>query len=183
MQVTASDAVMTPDLRFAAMGAGPLDLRLRVGRNGDTCVESRGAGAPTLTVAEQFSDATYQVRAGQHVLFEHGSVREVVDHERAGCGCPEAGGSVAEALLAHPFPEALSAGLVPESAAAAVPQAAPGEVHTQVSDALSYNAAVATASAAVAVPETGVPAPAAAPPAKDLVHVVGRFFRRVFRRG
>ena len=178
---TPTDAVMTPDLRFTARGGGPLDLRLRVAANGDTCVENRGVGAPLLTVSDPFGDATYELTAGQHVLFEHGSLHEVVDHETSPCGCPdEKGAPVADALLAltaaqHPFPVAISEGLAPE---AEVPQAPPGEVHTQVSEALSYNAqASAQAEAGTPSPVT----PAAAPPANDLAHLVGRFFRRIFR--
>ncbi len=100
MMATASDAVMTPDLRFAVRGGGPLDLRMRIARNGDTCVENRGAAAPTLAVSDPFGEALYELEPGQHVLFEHGSLHEVVDHETSPCGCPDSGMSVAEALLA-----------------------------------------------------------------------------------
>jgi len=99
-KATATDAVMTPDLRFTVRSAGPLDLRLRIARNGDTCVENRGSGAPLLEVTDPFGEATYELVAGQHVLFEHGSLREVVDHESSPCGCPDAQGvSVADALM------------------------------------------------------------------------------------
>jgi len=178
-KATPTDAVMTPDLRFTARSGGPLDLRLRVAGNGDTCVENRGTGAPLLTVSDPFGDATYQLTAGQHVLFEHGSLHEVVDHETSPCGCPdEKGVPLADAALApaaaeHPFPVAISEGLAPE---AEVPQATPGEVHTQVSETLRYNAP-SSALADVAPPATS----AATPPKNDLVHVVGRFFRRIFR--
>src|SRR4051812_44286144 len=43
MAATTRDVVMTPDLRFTVRGDGPLELQLRVTRNGDTCVENRGA--------------------------------------------------------------------------------------------------------------------------------------------
>jgi hypothetical protein len=101
MNSTLNDAIMTPDLRFTVVNKGPLDLRLRVARNGDTCVENRGANAPTLNISDPFGEALYQVAAGQHVLFEHGSLHEVVDQEKYPCGCPEQPGmSVADALLA-----------------------------------------------------------------------------------
>jgi hypothetical protein len=152
---TTSDVVMTPDLRFTLRGDGPLDLQLRVTRNGDTCVENRGARAPVLSVAEQFGDTTYELRAGQHVLFEHGSLKEMVDHESSSCGCPpEPVMTVADALVnpaaaaggtdkaaaaksaaaQHPFPAAVSEGLAP---AASVPQTPAGVVHAQVSATLS----------------------------------------------
>jgi hypothetical protein len=240
MAATTRDVVMTPDLRFTVRGDGPLDLELRVTRNGDTCVDNRGAQAPVLNVADQFGEAAYELRAGQHVLFEHGSLKEVVDHESSSCGCPpEATTSVADALLhpagsgatgdaataakpaaeEHPFPAAVSAGLAPPSA---VPPAPAGTPHTQVSAALSSNegadslsapkppektpanASAATTPATGAVPATaGAPAvgdstsapavgsttsaptaPAGQPEAKhDLVHVVGRFFKRLFGGG
>ncbi|QNI36562.1 nuclease [Edaphobacter albus] len=152
---TASDVVMTPDLRFSMKAAGPLDLSLRVARNGDTCVENRGAGAPALAVTDQFGESSYEVKAGQHVLFEHGSLKEVVDNEREPCGCPAApvvsvadagvtgatpaapGSTVAAKTAAeqHPFPAAVSAGLAPTSGP---PQAPAGTVHAQISTTMSY---------------------------------------------
>jgi hypothetical protein len=157
MAATTSDVVMTPDLRFTMRANGPLDLRLRVTRNGDTCVENRGATAPVLNVVDQFGDATYELQAGQHVLFEHGSLKEVVDHESSACGCPPASvvsvadagvtsatpaapGSTVGANTAaeqHPFPAAVSAGLAPAPAA---PQTPPGAVHAQVATTLNYGA-------------------------------------------
>ncbi|HEV2646818.1 MAG TPA: nuclease [Acidobacteriaceae bacterium] len=191
---TVNDSIMTPDLRLSVAKAGPLDLRLRVARNGDTCVENRGAGAPTLDITDAFGETMYQVAAGQHVLFEHGSLREVVDHEREPCGCPEVqqGMSVADALLAsgggkkasiagvkaaveHPFPAAISEGLAP---AAEVPQAAVGVTHMQVADTLSYSAVGSEAAAAAVVAPVAVPAAAAV--RHDPLHVVGRFFKRLF---
>jgi hypothetical protein len=151
MTGTTRDVVMTPDLRFTLGGDGALDLQLRVTRNGDTCVENRGAQAPVLNVADQFGEATYELRAGQHVLFEHGSLKQVVDHESSPCGCPpEPTMTVADALLnagskettadatktaaeQHPFPAAVSAGLAPVT----VPQAPAGALHEQVSATLS----------------------------------------------
>lgn len=160
-RATTSDVVMTPDLRFTLKSAGQLDLHLRVARNGDTCVENRGAAAPILSVADQFGESSYELHAGQHVLFEHGSLKEVVDNEREPCGCPAepvvsvaaagaTGGTPAApgaivstetsatpntAAEQHPFPAAVSAGLTPPSAP---PQAPTGVVHAQVSTTMSY---------------------------------------------
>jgi hypothetical protein len=219
MAATTRDVVTTPDLRFTMLGDGPLDLQLRVTRNGDTCVENRGVKAPVLHVADQFGEGTYELRAGQHVLFEHGSLKEVVDHESSACGCPAeqtmsvadallnsggAGGSAKEKTAAeeHPFPAAVSAGLAPS---AAVPQAPTGAVHTQVAAALSSgegtdssaepavkdaaagdakSAAGSTTSGSTTADTANAATPPAQPkPSKDLVHVVGRFFRRIFGGG
>ena len=161
MAATTRDVVMTPDLRFTINGDGPLDLNLRVTKNGDTCVENRGAKAPVVHVADPFGAGAYELRAGQHVLFEHASLKEVVDHESSSCGCPpepvEPAMTVADALLnpaaprasdaatpaktaaeQHPFPAAVSEGLAP---AAAVPQASAGTLHSQVSATLSSSGA------------------------------------------
>jgi hypothetical protein len=162
--VSTSDMVMTPDLRFTMKSPGSLDLRLRVARNGDTCVENRGDAAPELTVTDQFGESTYVVKTGQHVLFEHGSLKEVVDHESEPCGCPpvpvvsvaDAGVSGATAAkpgdavaantveAQHPFPAAQSAGMAPVTGP---PQAPPGQVHAQVSTTLIYGGDPAVAGA------------------------------------
>ena len=102
MNSQGDDSVMTPDLRFTMAGGGTLDLRVRVSFNGDTCVENRGRKAPTLRLTDAFGDTSYEVKPGQHVLFEHGSLREVVDRETTPCGCPPAQAatvSIAEAAL------------------------------------------------------------------------------------
>ena len=172
MDATSNDLVVTPDLRFAVQGNGPLDLRLRVTRNGDTCVDNHGSGAPTLRVVDQFGEATYDLRAGQHVLFEHGSLKEVVDRETSPCGCPpapvvsvtDAGTASANpaapgSLVAadHPFPAAVSQGLAPD---AVVPSAPPGADHTQVAATLSFEAGAAPdAAGSASKPAAGDNAP------------------------
>ena len=176
MAATPADTILTPDLRFTIatpagrLAGGLLDLRVRVAANGDTCVENRGNAAPTLDVAEQFNSGVYQVRPNQHLLFEHGSLREVVDGETSPCGCPpppvlsasESGISTDVTRAArpgarvaddpdevrphepterqHPFPAAESQGLTSSSVAAAVPQAPAGQPHAQVAATLAYNA-------------------------------------------
>jgi hypothetical protein len=160
---TPDDAIMTPDLRFSVHNAGPLDLRLRIARNGDTCVDNRGPGAPTLAVSDPFGEAMYEVAPGQHVLFEHGSLHEVVDHETSPCGCPEEQGkSVADALLAPPNAVAVPRtppAPPPMSAPAAPPVAAPPVVTP-----VPVPAVRPTVPAAVqATPPRAAPAPVAAP--------------------
>lgn len=149
---TPSDSIMTPDLRFAIRTSGPLDLRLRVATNGDTCVENRGAAAPTIAVSDAFGEAMYELPAGQHVVFQRGSVRQVEEHATVPCGCPDSGVSVAQALLTpaatakpapnnpaaaqHPFPmPASDEGARPESPTVQAASGAP-----LVGEALSYTA-------------------------------------------
>lgn len=208
MTATTSDVIMTPDLRFGIASNGPLDLALRITSNGDTCVENRGASAPILTGSDAFGESSYNLRPGQHVLFEHGSLKEVVDNESSPCGCPPPpapGLSLADAALKagttkqaaeaqHPFPAAISNGLAP---AAAVPQAPPGVVHAQVATTLSYDANGNAASPPPPSEPTEANAPAvgtASPSAttepsptpqhhSDVGHWIGHFFKRLFGRG
>ncbi len=205
----AGDVVMTPDLRFTMAEAGPLELQMRVSMNGDTCVENRGRKAPTLKITDAFGEANYELKRGQHVTFEHGSLREVVDKETVPCGCPPdqkdeqkrvslaeaaiAGGAAAGkpvtpelAAAAHPFPEAESAGLTAPTAPAAEPA---GVTHVQVATTLAYDP---TAPKPIEANES---APAAAPvqdpvteptpekkPGGGPFGAVGRFFKRLFAR-
>ena len=198
----ANDIVMTPDLRFAVRSAGPLDLSLRVTKNGDTCVENHGTAAPILGISDQFGEAAYELRPNQHVLFEHGSLKEVVDHETSSCGCPapaQPGASSADALLSaptheatpsteaaaqHPFPAAVSEGLAP---APPVPQAPVGVAHAQVVTSLGYTAdGAGTISGTPATSASSSTTPASqplsppSPHAPGLAHRVGHFFKRLF---
>lgn len=165
MKSTPNDAIMTPDLRFTIRNSGPLDLHMRIARNGDTCVENRGPGAPSLSVTDPFGESMYEIAPNQHVLFEHGSLHEVVDHESVPCGCPEPKGiSLADALISpsaaakagakpppppataskapegveqHPFPAAISEGLAPAEPVQPMP---PSGSELQMSGALVYDA-------------------------------------------
>ncbi len=181
-----TDSILTPDLRFELSDGAPLDLRMRVVPNGDTCVDNAGKDAPVLHVTETFGNGAYFLRPGQRVLFEHGSLREVVDHESSSCGCPRGdavvlagkgklgNGKVTESAKTNPFPEAVSQGLAPPTP----PQPAPvGEVHTQVSSTLKYDGVAnavsgppgeTTTAASIAAtsfsPAESSTAPAAVPP-------------------
>ena len=94
---------------------------------------------------------------------------------------------MAAAEQKHPFPAAISEGLAPAAEIPQATQAAPGTVHTQIADSLSYTAPTADAAPA-GDKKTAAPAPAAGqaalpppPPQKrDVLHVVGRFFKRMF---
>jgi hypothetical protein len=186
---TPNDSILTPDLRFTVHNAAPLDLRLRIARNGDTCVENRGSGAPTLAVSDPFGESMYEVAPNQHLLFEHGSLHEVVDHETSPCGCPdEKGMSLADALLAPPSttsgPKTASPPPpVPPAAPVVVPappppapviatapppptpvaqQASPPTVQPPAAAAIP-SVAPPTVAAAVVTPTVAAPAPVAAP--------------------
>jgi hypothetical protein len=188
------DVILTPDIRFAVEAKGSYDLRLRVTRDGDTCVENAGKKAPVLMLNDAFSRASYRVMPGQHVLFEHGNLREVVDNERSPCGCPgsaepehvAANASAAtKAAAEHPFPAAESEGLAPT---APVENSPVGEKQTQVSTTLAYGAGEGMPPSAVETPEQ-IEADAGATPAvapkvkRSFGYKFKRFFYRLFHPG
>ncbi len=180
MPFTRDDALITPDFRFISIDtrdkAAPLNLAIRVTPNGDTCVDNRGRKAPTLALTDPFSQASYLLKPGQHVLFEHGSLKEVVDSESSSCGCPPAQSlSLADAAIrglpkkkgrSQPdpttFPAAVSEGLTPASP---VPAEKPGSTHVQVNGTLTFDP---SAPSVTDTPAAATPAvadgPATAPP-------------------
>jgi hypothetical protein len=109
-----SDTIMTPDFRILIGGPGAADVKVRLGERGDTCVDNAGVNAPYVLVSSVFDGGAYRVQAGQRVMFEHGSLSEVVDQEKESCGCPP------PAPKGNEFPEAQSEGLAP------LPKPAPG---------------------------------------------------------
>ncbi len=155
-----SDVVLTPDLRILVSPPGQADLSIRVGANGDTCVDNHGDHAPYVLASSLFDGGAYRVQPNQRVLFEHGSLRDVVDTEQEPCGCPPAQPlSVAEAgstgagaakpgekvapspaAAQNPFPLAESEGLKPPPALPTTPAVHSGQVHVEVSAPISYDA-------------------------------------------
>ena len=186
MPITADDAFITPDLRFVAADArnksAPLDIAVRVAPDGDTCVENRGKKAPTLQITDTFGESAYLLKPGQHVLFEHGSLKEVVDHETTPCGCPSNQGlSLADSTVhgkpsakSFPFPAAVSEGLAPPPSP---PPDKAGATHVQVDGTLTYDSLDPADAAAAAAAR---PAQTANKP--GVVHSVGRFFKKLFAR-
>ncbi len=187
----AQDVILTPDIRFTVEAKGSYDLRVRVTRDGDTCVENAGKKAPVLMLNDAFGQASYRVMAGQHVLFEHGNLRQVVDNERSPCGCPAGAGpeqmaadaSAAEKAAAeHPFPAAASEGLAATEPAANSPV---GEKETQVSTSLSYKAGEGTpAETPEQIIADGEGSPVGARKEKhSFGYKLKRFFYRLFHPG
>jgi len=171
-----SDILMTPDFRILIGGPGAAEVRVRLGPNGDTCVDNAGVNAPYVLVTSVFEGGDYRVQAGQRVMFQHGSLHEVVDQEKEPCGCPPATKSP------NDFPLAQSEGLAPLATPAPSPEAKPGN-EPQTSATLAYNAADHTPKAADAAPAAPAAAPAVVPPAQkkpSFFNRVGRFFKRIF---
>jgi hypothetical protein len=163
-----ADILLTPDFRILIGAPGAADVKVRLGQKGDTCVDNTGANAPYVLVTSVFDGGDYRVQPGQHVMFQHGSVSEVVDNEKEPCGCPPP---------LHPgtneFPLAQSAGLAPlakPEPGLAPPNAAPSPIAPLV-----YTAPKPSA------PEAPAATPPPAPKKKSgFFSKVGRFFRRIF---
>jgi hypothetical protein len=186
------DVILTPDIRFTIEHPGEFDLGLRVTRNGDTCVDNKGNTAPVLVLNDSFGGASYRLMPGQHVLFERGSLREVVDNERSPCGCPQPSQMTAgdRAAKQNPFPEAASEGLAPVTPAENDTQ--PGQKHTQVSTTFTYGEGQGPPPSTVdpsAHPGSAQDQPGAThadtAPARPhgFFHAIGNFFHRLFHPG
>jgi hypothetical protein len=164
-----SDVLLTPDLRILISGPGQADLSVRVNTRGDTCVDNHGAGAPYVTVSSELEGGAYRVLPDQRVNFQHGSLREVIDHEPEPCGCPKTPAVNVAAAPGGPssipadtaFPVAQSEGLAAPPVPHPVPVVPPGEPHVQVTVPLTYEGEKPAAPAAA--PAAAPPAPAAAP--------------------
>lgn len=192
-----SDVVLTPDLRILVSGPAAEDVRVRTNQQGDTCVDNRapaasasggaasdggaaiGPDAPYVTVTEQLGTGVYRVQAGQRVMFEHGSVAAVVDHEKEPCGCPPvvapqnlvaetmagpatAASPGADAKAKTPeFPLAQSEGLAPAPPAPTEPAVPAGVPHAQVTIPFAYDGSHPPAAAETAGPPPAAPATAA----------------------
>ncbi|MGB7191557.1 MAG: hypothetical protein WBD10_15590, partial [Acidobacteriaceae bacterium] len=150
-----SDVLLTPDLRILISGPGTADLKIRVNKQGDTCVDNHGANAPYVTVTSQFEGGLYRVQANQRVMFEHGSLQQVVDNEADACGCPAAAPPVAVASsgakpqpgktateATNPFPLARSEGLAAPEPAPTEPVVPAGVPHVEVAAPIAFDSAL-----------------------------------------
>jgi hypothetical protein len=136
-------------------------------------VDNHGPNAPYVTVSSVFDGGAYRVQADQRVMFQHGSLREVVDNEKESCGCPP---EPVASPQGNEFPVAQSEGLAP------LPTPPPnatekGVMHAQATVQLSRNGAEAAAPAPAPVAAAPVPKPPAKP---GFFTRVGHFFKRLF---
>jgi len=175
-----SDILLTPDFRILIGGPGAAEVKVRLGQHGDTCVDNVGVNAPYVLVSSVFEGGAYRVQPGQRVMFQHGSLHEVVDNEKEPCGCPPA------APKGNEFPLAQSEGLAPLPKPE--PRAAqPGNASAKPLETLAYNGAEHAAQPAAASGDAAQIAaavqPANTPSAAKkpgFFGRVGRFFRRIF---
>jgi hypothetical protein len=180
-----ADQVMTPDFHILIGGPGPSELKVRLGEGGDTCIDNPGADAPYVVVTSIFEGGLYRVQPGQRVMFQHGSLREVVDQEKEPCGCPAPPPTPA----VNEFPLAQSEGLAPTPEPKAAPTQ-PAGLSSQAAAPLVYMGSDRAAQTATLPQRPAAEEPVATgqapPPApekkkKPGVFVrIGHFFRRLF---
>jgi hypothetical protein len=169
-----SDVLMTPDFRILIGGPGAAEVKVRLGQGGDTCVDNAGINAPYVLVSSVFEGGAYRVQPGQRVMFQHGSLHEVVDQEKEPCGCPPP-----LKPQSNEFPLAQSEGLVPTPKPAPSPEPKAG-LTGQNNEVLVYKAADHVPQAAVPASFTAAPAPVPAQKEKKKHSGIVRFFRRLF---
>ncbi|MFZ0747446.1 MAG: hypothetical protein WAM85_23790 [Terracidiphilus sp.] len=172
-----ADILLTPDFRILIGGPGAADVKVRLGEQGDTCVDNPGLNAPYVLVTSVFDGSDYRVQPGQRVMFQHGSLHEVVDQEKEPCGCP-----APPRPGSNEFPLAQSAGLAPLSAPA------PTTSKNQIIEPLVYKSGDHAAQSVTITPSdssvsSNVPSPSTRPAKKKksgLFSRIGRFLRRLF---
>ena len=142
-----------------------------------------GTSGPNIVVSSVFDGGAYQVRPGQRVMFQKGSLHEVVDQEKETCGCPPS------EPIGNEFPLAQSMGLAPAPKVPPAPAVNPqAQAQAQNVPPLIYKSAEHVPSAVI--PPQPPPTPvkvvavAAKPPApakkRGFFSNVGHFFRRAF---
>lgn len=175
-----ADMILTPDFRILIGAPGTANVKVRLGRGGDTCVDNPGTTAPYVLVTSVFDGSVYRVQPGQRVMFQHGSLHEVVDQEKEPCGCPPS------EIEGNDFPLAQSEGLAPLTPPAAGPAVQHSSKGTPRAQPLVYNAGGQTASAAAqSATQSAESTPGSTPPAthhkkNGLFTRIGHFFRRLF---
>lgn len=176
-----ADILLTPDFRILIGGPGTTNLKVRLGQDGDTCVDNPGPNAPYVLVTSVFDGSLYRVQSGQRVMFQHGSLRDVVDQEKESCGCPPAPSE----MKGNDFPLAQSEGLAP-TPAPKPSSAATARKPEQQTAPLVYDA---SNSAPSAPPQSAPAAANSAPKPAAAAHQqkkpgffsrIGHFFGRIF---
>jgi hypothetical protein len=178
-----ADTLLTPYFRIMIGGPNPTDIKVRLGDNGDTCVDNAGTDAPYVVVSSVFEGGLYRVQPGQRVMFEQGSLKTVVDQEKESCGCPPPSKSEA-----NEFPLAESEGLAPKSPPATAANTTPGSGQAETT--LVYKSSEAApqtvtipqpaASPAGSAPATPATQPSQTEKKPGFFRSIGRFFKRMF---
>lgn len=85
---SSADTLQTSDFRLLLAGPGTFHLAVSADQLGDTCVRPLPQNTSSVIVQELFGDATYQVKAGEAVVFRKGRVANLSRDVPPDCGCP-----------------------------------------------------------------------------------------------
>jgi hypothetical protein len=179
-----ANILLTPDFRILISGPGTTNIKVRLGQGGDTCVDNPGSSAPYVLVTSVFDGSLYRVQPGQRVMFQHGSLREVVDQEKEPCGCPPSSSET----KGNDFPLAQSEGLAPAPKTGSV---AKGDKTAQQTVPLVYNANEGNGNGSALAPSLQSASATPTEPGSASTQTpgqkksnfftrIGHFFRRVF---
>lgn len=175
-----SDTLLTPDFRILISGPGAAEVKVRLGPKGDTCVDNAGANAPYVLVSSVFEGGAYRVQPGQRVMFQHGSLHEVVDQEKESCGCPpdepkgnEFPVAQSQQLALNPKPVPAMPNGIAGSGEPIAPLVYRSADHTP-------QTATTAASAGKSGNTAGLPARSGSEKKPGFFSRVGRFFKRIF---
>ena len=84
----AADVILTPDFRILLPGPGQFDMAVSADRQGNTCVRTLPGNTSAAVVSEIMGNDTYQVNAGDQVLFHGGRLQNASSAATLDCGCP-----------------------------------------------------------------------------------------------
>ena len=179
-----ADIILTPQFRILIGGPGASELKVRLGEGGDTCVDNAGADAPYVVVTSLFESGLYRVQPGQRVMFQHGSLHQVIDNEKEPCGCPP---PPSPGVDGNVFPLAQSEGLAPTPAITPAPEnlspssvaEAPPLVHNSQPAAAAQTVPATPATSPVTAPQTA-PAPVQPKKKQGFFSRLGNFFKQIF---
>jgi hypothetical protein len=177
-----ADIILTPHFRILIGGPSASELKVRLGDDGDTCVDNVGVNAPYVVVTSLFEGGLYRVQPGQRVMFQHGSLGQVVDNEKEPCGCPPPPSNEG-----NDFPLAQSEGLAPTPAIAPAPPQ-PANISPAITVPLVHNSSEAPAQTApISTTPVGasqaapaIPTPSTQKKKPGFFTRVGNFFKKIF---
>ena len=84
----AADVILTPDFRILLPGPGEFDMAVSADNQGNTCVRTLPGNTAAAVVSEIMGNDTYQVNAGDQVLFHGGRLQNASTAASLSCGCP-----------------------------------------------------------------------------------------------
>lgn len=125
----AADVILTPDFRVLLPGPGEFHLAVSADRQGNTCVRSLPGDTASAVVSEIMGNDSFEVNAGDQMLFRAGRLQNISSAGNLSCGCPLRTIPVMRAATPPPAPAGSSSAVL---AAPSIPP--PSARSTQLND-------------------------------------------------